>query len=228
MKTPVTPKGDPPERVPWARDRLAPAGRARPLEGSRPRRPEGMRSEASRAPAWCTVGLVSDPSTARRDIALLFATRAVRLFAYSFLSVVLVLPLTLLGDTVISLALTTRADRVGRRGMLIVGAALMVFAGALFGATTSFALLLLAATVGVISPAGNEVGPFLAIEQAALSQAVPGERRTHVFAWYQLCGAFATALGSLAGGALASALLARGLGPLASYRVIVLGYGALG
>ncbi len=203
-----------------------------------------MRSEASRAPAWCTVGLVSDPSTARRDIALLFATRAVRLFAYGFLSVVLVLylaaaglseariglllTLTLLGDTVISLALTTRADRVGRRGMLIVGAALMVFAGALFGATTSFALLLLAATVGVISPAGNEVGPFLAIEQAALSQAVPGERRTHVFAWYQLCGAFATALGSLAGGALASALLARGLGPLASYRVIVLGYGALG
>src|SRR6266496_4171391 len=172
MKTPVTPKGDPPERVPWARDRLAPAGRARPLEGSRPRRPEGMRSEASRAPAWCTVGLVSNPSTARRDIALLFATRAVRLFAYGFLSVVLVLylaaaglseariglllTLTLLGDTVISLALTTRADRVGRRGMLIVGAALMVFAGALFGATTSFALLLLAATVGVISPAGKD------------------------------------------------------------------------
>src|SRR6266542_2188548 len=205
MKTPVTPKGDPPERVPWARDRLAPAGRARPLEGSRPRRPEGMRGEASRTPAWCTVGLVSDPSTAGRDIALLFVTRAVRLFAYGFLSVVLVLylaaaglseariglllTLTLLGATVISLALTTRADRVGRRGMLIVGAALMVFAGALFGATTSFALLLLAATVGVISPAGNEVGPFLAIEQAALSQAVPGERRTHVFAWYQLCGA---------------------------------------
>src|SRR6266536_5751238 len=97
MKTPVTPKGDPPERVPWARDRLAPAGRARPLEGSRLRRPEGMRSEASRAPAWCTVGLVSDPSTARRDIALLFATRAVRLFAYGFLSVVLVLYLAAAG-----------------------------------------------------------------------------------------------------------------------------------
>ncbi len=181
---------------------------------------------------------------ARSDVALLFATRSVRLFAYGFLSVVLVLhlaaaglsepriglllTLTLLGDTVISLALTTRADRVGRRGMLLAGAVLMIFAGALFASTTSFALLLLAATIGVISPAGNEVGPFLAIEQAALSQAVPSQRRTPVFAWSALAGSFATALGSLAGGGLASALQARGWAPLASYRAVVACYAALG
>jgi len=179
-----------------------------------------------------------------RDVRLLFATRAVRLFAYGFLSVVLVLylaaaglseasiglllTLTLAGDTVISLYLTTRADRVGRRAMLLAGAALMIFAGALFAATRSFALLLLAATVGVISPAGNEVGPFLAIEQAALSESLPAGRRTQAFAWYQLCGAFATALGSLAGGGLASVLQRAGLAPLASYRAVVVGYGALG
>ena len=179
-----------------------------------------------------------------RDVRLLFATRAVRLFAYGFLSVVLVLylaaaglseasiglllTLTLAGDTVISLYLTTRADRVGRRAMLLAGAALMIFAGALFAVTRSFALLLLAATVGVISPAGNEVGPFLAIEQAALSESLPAGRRTQAFAWYQLCGAFATALGSLAGGGLASVLQRAGLAPLASYRAVVVGYGALG
>jgi MFS family permease len=178
------------------------------------------------------------------DVRLLFATRAVRLFAYGFLSVVLVLhlaaaglseariglllTLTLAGDTVISLFLTTRADRLGRRATLIAGAALMVFAGVLFAATRSFALLLLAATVGVISPAGNEVGPFLAIEQAALSEALPAERRTAAFAWYALFGSFATALGSLAGGGLASALQGAGLAPLASYRAVVVGYGALG
>ncbi len=178
------------------------------------------------------------------DVRLLFATRAVRLFAYGFLSVVLVLhlsaaglseariglllTLTLLGDTAISLALTTRADRSGRRVMLLLGAVLMIFAGALFAVTRSFALLLLAATVGVISPAGNEVGPFLAIEQAALSQALPGERRTQAFAWYQLAGAMATAFGSLAGGALASGLQRAGWEPLQSYRVIVAGYAALG
>jgi MFS family permease len=179
-----------------------------------------------------------------RDVRFLFATRAVRLFAYGFLSVVLVLylaalglsetriglllSLTLAGDTVISLVVTTRADRVGRRAMLLLGAALMIFAGVLFASTTSFALLLLAATIGVISPAGNEVGPFLAIEQAALSQALPAERRTKVFAWYTLVGSFATALGSLAGGALASALGRAGLAELASYRAVVVGYAVLG
>ena len=85
---------------------------------------------------------------------MLFATRIVRMFAYGFLSVVLVLyladvglsdtvigvllSLTLLGDTVISLWVTTGADRIGRRRMLILGAVLMLFAGAIFAFTTSF------------------------------------------------------------------------------------------
>jgi MFS family permease len=185
---------------------------------------------------------VSSPR--RNDVAILFATRAVRLFAYGFLSVVLVLylaalgfsetkigtllTLTLAGDTVLSLAITTRADRVGRRRMLLAGAALMAAAGALFAATSDFWLLLLAATVGVISPAGNEVGPFLAIEQAALAQRLPAERRTGAFAWYALAGSFATALGALFAGALAGALQRGGLAEVASYRAVVAGYGALG
>ena len=135
-------------------------------------------------------------ATARegRDVRLLFAARAVRLFAYGFLSVVVVLylaelgipdgeiglmlALTLAGDTVVSLWMTTSADRLGRRRMLLLGAGLMVTAGLVFAFTRSFALLLAAAIVGVISPSGNEVGPFLAVEQAALTQSVPAERRT--------------------------------------------------
>jgi MFS family permease len=179
-----------------------------------------------------------------RDVRLLFATRAVRLFAYGLLSVVLVLhlvaaglseariglllTLTLLGDTVISLLLTTQADRAGRRRTLLAGGALMVLAGALLAGAGSFPVLLFAATVGVVSPSGNEVGPFLAVEQAALSQALPDGRRTQVFAWYQLTGALATAAGSLAGGALASALQRAGWAPLASYRAVSATYGALG
>src|SRR5260370_15241318 len=76
-----------------------------------------------------------------RDGWLLFFTRFVRLFAYGSLSVVLVfylialglsesqtgvlLTLTLLGAVVVSLFLTTRADRISRRRMLTVGAILM-------------------------------------------------------------------------------------------------------
>src|SRR5467141_3072563 len=157
-----------------------------------------------------------------RDGYLLFLTRFMRLFAYGSLSVVLVfylialglnasqtgllLTLTLVGDTVISLYLTTRADRIGRRRMLIVGAALMAGAGLVFAFTRHLWLLMLAGTIGVISPSGGEVGPFLSIEQAALAHVVTDRARTEVFAWYTLAGSLATALGALAGGTLTHAL----------------------
>jgi MFS family permease len=178
------------------------------------------------------------------DGRLLFGARITRLFAYGFLSVILVLylkeaglaeahiglllTLTLLGDTLISLWITTNADRLGRRRMLIAGAGLMLLAGVLFAATNDFTLLLVAATIGVISPSGNEVGPFLPIEQAALSQTLPDERRTQVFAWYNLSGSFATATGSLCGGGLSQILQAIGLPPLDSYRAVVVGYAIIG
>ncbi|HJV37555.1 MAG TPA: MFS transporter [Geothrix sp.] len=186
------------------------------------------------------------PSNARLDAdgRLLFLTRAARMFSYGFLSVVLVLylaglgfsegriglllTLTLVGDTLISLWITVHADRLGRKKMLMVGAALMVAAGIPFALSGDFTVLVLAATFGVISPSGNEVGPFLAIEQAALSQVLPGERRTGVFAWYNLTGSFATALGALAGGWSAQALQAAGHTPVASYRVLVFAYAAVG
>jgi predicted MFS family arabinose efflux permease len=179
-----------------------------------------------------------------RDVPLLFASRAVRLFAFGLLSVVLVLhlaaagldarqvglilSLTLAGDAVISLWVTTRADRAGRRRMLALGAVLMVAAGAILATTSRFALLLVATTLGVVSPSGNEVGPFLAIEQAAISGEVPPARRTSVLAWYALAGSLATALGALAGGVLAEALRRGGATPLGAYRTLAAGYALLG
>lgn len=179
-----------------------------------------------------------------RDGGILFSARILRLFAYGFLSVILalylsqlglsevniglLLTLTLLGDTAISLWITTHADRLGRQRMLIAGAGLMILAAALFAATRNFYLLLLAATIGVISPSGNEVGPFLSIEQASLTQLVPDHKRTRIFAWYNLAGSFATALGALAGGGLSQLLQGLGYTPLISYRVVVLGYGMFG
>ena len=179
-----------------------------------------------------------------RDGWLLFLTRCTRLFAYGALSVVLVfyltslglstsqtgvlLTLTLVGDTVVSLYLTTHADRIGRRRMLIVGAMLMAAAGLAFAYTRDFAFLVVAGTIGVISPSGNEVGPFLSIEQAALSQVVPSQSRTAVFAWYTLVGSFATAAGALSGGTLSHLLQKTAIAPVESYRVVVLLYAVLG
>ncbi|MGH2475569.1 MAG: MFS transporter, partial [Candidatus Limnocylindrales bacterium] len=123
-----------------------------------------------------------------RDGRLLFTLRTLRMFGYGFLAVVLVLylaasgldpvgiglvlTLTLVGDTAVSLWLTTHADRIGRRRVLVLGSGLVLIAGAAFAATDWLPLLVIAGIIGVISPTGNEVGPFLAVEQAALAQVV--------------------------------------------------------
>jgi len=183
------------------------------------------------------------PKIRRPDIALLFSTRIIRLFCYGFLSVVLALylaqaglreqqigllfSLTLVGDAGITLWLTTRADRFGRKRTLIAGALLMFGAGLVFILTRQVAFLMAAAIIGVISPSGNEIGPFLSVEQAALSQLIPGDRRTQAFAWYNLAGSLATATGALSGGWLAQLLQSHGAAPLAAYRVVLAGY-ALG
>ncbi len=180
----------------------------------------------------------------KKDIPLLFTTRIIRMFSYGFLSVVLalylaqrglsegeiglLLTLTLAGDAAITLWITTSADRMGRRRMLIFGAALMIMAGVIFSLTGNYILLVVTAIIGVISPSGNEIGPFLSIEQAALSQLLPDEKRTQTFAWYNLVGSFATATGALAGGGLAQLLQGVGFTPLNSYRAVLLGYTLIG
>ena len=175
-----------------------------------------------------------------RDITILFSTRIIRLFCYGFLSVVLALYLaaagltegeigllltfTLVGDALISLWLTTSADRLGRKRTLLLGALLMAGAGIAFILTRNVTLLVVAAIVGVISPSGHEIGPFLSVEQAGLTQLTPGTRRTRFFAWYNLVGSFATATGSLSGGWLAQTLQTNGWTALESYRLVLAGY----
>ena len=185
----------------------------------------------------------SMPIKMNRNIITLFSTRIIRLYCYGFLSVILALylakvglsepqigmlfTLTLVGDAGISLWLTTSADRIGRKRTLIVGALLMLGAGVVFIATNNILFLLVAAVIGVISPSGNEIGPFLSIEQAALTQLLPNEKRTQAFAWYSLVGSFATAMGALSGGWLAQLLRFRGMSALEAYRGVLMGY-ALG
>jgi MFS family permease len=183
-------------------------------------------------------------SQGQKDIFILFSTRIIRLFCYGFLSVVLALylvqvgmsekiigllfSLTLAGDAGISLWLTTSADRLGRRRTLIIGAFLMVAAGLVFIFTRNPVALAVAAIIGVISPSGNEIGPFLSVEQAALSHLLPDEKRTQTFAWYALAGSLATATGALSGGWLAQGLQHIGYSAVNSYRIVLAGYAAGG
>jgi MFS family permease len=135
---------------------------------------------------------------------------------------------TLVGDIVVSLWITMIADRMGRKKMLMLGSLLMILGGAVFVLTQNPLILTLAAIIGIISPSGNEIGPFLSIEQAALSQLVSDRKRTALFGWYNLTGSFATAAGALAGGWLATLLQGYGLSAFAAYRYIMAGYACCG
>jgi MFS family permease len=182
--------------------------------------------------------------TLNPDGRLLFTTRVVRMFAYGALSVVLALYLaelglgdaqigllitaTLVGDAVVSLAMAGVADRLGRKKMLLLGSGLMIVAGVVFAVTSNIVFLAAAAIIGTISPSDKEVGPFLSIEQAILPQTTPDRNRTATFAWYNLAGSFATAFGALCSGGAVTFLKYAGASPLESYRVVVIGYAALG
>ncbi|KAK6544160.1 hypothetical protein TWF694_000867 [Orbilia ellipsospora] len=184
--------------------------------------------------------LLSSP----RDVKLLLTTRFIRLFAYGQTTLILALflkaldislkgiglfmSLTLFGDVAVSLLLTLVADKIGRRRMLAFGALLIAASGAVFAVTKSYWLLVLTSVVGVISPSGNEIGPFRAIEESIIASLIQADERADLFAWYVIAGTLSRALGNLFCGWMITALQNAGWTPLESYKIIFLGYSVLG
>jgi MFS family permease len=178
--------------------------------------------------------------TLSRDGWLLFAAAGVRTLAYGGVSVILgpylasrglgpaaigwVFTGALAGGAALTVVLTVVADRLGRRRMQVVGAALMTLAGLVFALTDHLGLLVAAAVLGTVSPSGKDVGPFLALEQAMIPSTTSDDRRTAVFAAYNLVTSLAAALGAL--GAGLPALL--GTGEARGYRLLLLGYAGIG
>jgi MFS family permease len=176
-----------------------------------------------------------------RDCWLLCSARSLRLMAYGWLGVALyeylsviglqateigvLFTMILVGDIVVSLILTTQADRLGRKGTLIVGAILMVTAGIAFALSSNVYVLAVFGTLAVISPSGNETGPFLAVEQAALTQVIKSKDTvTQVFSVYAFIGYLAMAFGGLVGGFVIGALLDAGASAIDAYRSAVIAY----
>ena len=103
-----------------------------------------------------------------RDTKLLCLQRFIRLLAYGGSTLILALflasvgssdariglfmTLTLLGDVVISFILTLVADALGRRRILMLGAALMSASGVIFTLSGNYWVLVMASIFGVISP----------------------------------------------------------------------------
>ncbi|BGP17667.1 hypothetical protein JCM10213_003571 [Rhodosporidiobolus nylandii] len=177
-----------------------------------------------------------------RDVSLLILSRFVRMLAFGSGAPILVLylnslgfegtevglflSLTLVGDVVLSLVVSWVADRIGRRNVLAAGSLAMAASGFVFYTSKSYIPLLLAATFGVISPSGNEVGPFSAVEGSILSQLVQPEDRIYLMMYYGVVGYVGLAAGSVYGGHLVT--LAERADSTNAYRAVFLPFGIIG
>jgi MFS family permease len=151
-----------------------------------------------------------------RDAALITTARGLRSFGYGLLSVLLgvalstagfspaaigaLITVSLVGDFCGTYVIGLCADRWGRRRTLAILALLMALTGATFGLIRVYPVLLGAAFFGTLGTSASETAPFLPIEQAMLPQTGPPERRTELFARYNLVASFAGAGGALAAG----------------------------
>ena len=180
-----------------------------------------------------------------KDGKLLLAARTIRTFAYGFLSVVLAIYLKLLGfdDLHIGLILTVTlansviftliasfyADKLGRRKILILYAALMSLSGGIFFVTTNYLAFIAAAFIGTINVTGTETGAFLSIEQAALPQTINDtKKRNTLYAIYNMVGTFAMSAGILLSGLPQIFVQQYGLNQIESIRPLFLLYSTIG
>ena len=150
----------------------------------------------------------------RSDFGLLLGTRVVRAFGFGFSTVLfavhlqarhlsateigIFLAIGLLAASWAGLLAAAAASKFGRRNTLAATGLLM----ALCGFDLSFAvqpfLLSLAGLTGMMGIAGTDLGPFLAVEQAVLTQTSDGRGRNRAFAQYSVTGAVAGAAGGFA------------------------------
>ncbi|KAL2005054.1 hypothetical protein VTN00DRAFT_2904 [Thermoascus crustaceus] len=206
--------------------------------------------DSPHGPSWLLVRILDELGLASvwrssLDAKFLCAQRFVRLFAYggstlilaSYLSALgisddrigLFMTLTLAGDVVISFFLTLFADAMGRRAVLALGSALMAASGVVFGIFGNYWVLLAAAVFGVISPSGNEIGPFRAVEESTLAHLTPHEILSDIFAWYSLIGTAGTAFGMMTCGWVINVLQSsKGWAFVPACRVIFFAYAAVG
>ncbi len=125
----------------------------------------------------------------------------------------------LFGGAVATLLATLRADRVGRR-RLLVGVSLLSAGGGLLVALGShFAVVLAAAFVGMVNGMGRDRGASLVVEQAILPATTAAAARTRAFAWYNVCQDAGRALGGLCAGLPVLVRRVGGVDDLASLRV---------
>lgn len=181
-------------------------------------------------------------SESRPDTRLILVMRGLRQLAYGLLAVLLgvalaqegfspfaigtLITVSLVGDVVGTYVIGTTADAWGRRRMLALLALLMAGTGMVFALATSYPVLLVAAFFGTLGTSASETAPFLPIDQAVIAQVARPERRTSLFARYNLVASLCTAAGAL-GASVPDQLTHLGIPEALGIRLLFGGYAAL-
>src|SRR6266851_2275027 len=204
-----------------------------------------MQSEGDEAvrPTHRADALPVETCERRGDARLILMMRGLRQVAYGLLAVILgvvlagegfspvaigvLITVSLVGDMVGTYVIGLVADTWGRRRTLALLSLLMAATGVIFGLVRSYPVLLVAAFFGTLGTSASETAPFLPIDQAMIAQVTAPERRTALFARYNLVASLSAAVGALAAG-LPALLMGIGL-PLASGMRLLFGmYAVLG
>jgi MFS family permease len=175
---------------------------------------------------------------------LLLAAKAVRTFAFGWLSVVLALYLarrgfsasgigviftaTMVEDALVTMLLATLAARVGPVRVMFATAPLITLGGLILALADAPWLLVAGAILGTLSPNGQEAGPFTAMEQAILPGTVRSGSTTRLFGWYNIFGFLPAGLGALAAGLALQRARSLGVDDLEAYRLMFGTYALMG
>lgn len=106
------------------------------------------------------------------------------------------LTIGLLAASLSGLLSAAASMRWGRRATLAVVGLLMALSGADLALAPRHWALILAGLTGMMGIAGADNGPFLAVEQAMLTEAATTATRNRAFARYSLIGALGAAAGA--------------------------------
>ena len=185
------------------------------------------------------------PEWLNRDAKMIILARGVRTFAQGFVAVLLALYLTELGFNLVQIGaflsvgvvgvaffaflVSLIVGRVGRRTLLIFFSMTSASAGLALFFVDHFLILLVFAFMGSLSTGGGGGGesPAQPLEVASLPDTAPDDKRTDLFAIYNIVARAGAALGALAAGLPALYQGAFNLTTLDSYRFMFILFAAL-
>ncbi len=178
-----------------------------------------------------------------RDVVILMASRGVRAFAFSYLSVVFTIYLAQLGYSTVTIGLVVStayasgavltalwgflSDRYGRKKILILLAALTIVSNTIYVFFSHLFFILSAVIIANVGAGGSGAGgqgggPMSPVEQALLAEKCTPQSRNHLFATNSFVGSSMGALGALLSGLPQYLQETWSWQPIASYKPLFL------